>query len=147
MTKATYDTDFYAWTQAQAAAIRAGAWGDVDRAHLAEEIEDVGKSERRALVSHLRVLLTHLLKWEYQPERRSDGWVDSMANAVVEARTILDDSPSLRPELRTFVDRAYEQARFLAARQTHQDLQRFPAVCPWSPDALLNPETVPDKDV
>jgi hypothetical protein len=60
-----YDTDFYAWTQAQATALRAGAWDDVDRAHLAEEIEDVGKSERRALAGHLRVLLTHFLKWEF----------------------------------------------------------------------------------
>ena len=59
MTSPDYDTDFYAWTQAQAAAIRAGTWDAVDRAHLAEEVEDVGKSERRALVSHLRVLLTH----------------------------------------------------------------------------------------
>ena len=145
MTTPDYDTDFYAWTQAQAAAIRAGAWGDVDRAHLAEEVEDVGWSERRALVSHLRVLLTHLLKWEYQPERRSDSWVDSMANAQIEAQTILDDSPSLRPELPASVTRAYEQARFLAARQTRLDLVRFPELCPWSPDHLLYPDIVPEK--
>ena len=72
MTTPDYDTDFYAWTQAQAEAIRAGTWDAVDRAHLAEEVEDVGKSERRALVSHLRVLLTHLLKWEL-PARAALG--------------------------------------------------------------------------
>ena len=140
-----YDTDFYAWTQAQAAAIRAGAWGDIDRAHLAEEIEDVGKSERRALVSHLRVLLTHLLKWDHQPMRRSESWLDSMANAQIEAQTILDQSPSLRPELPAFVARAYEQALRLAARQTHLEVTQFPPACPWSPEYLLHPDSVPEK--
>ena len=145
MTTPDYDTDFYAWTQAQAEAIRAGAWGAVDRAHLAEEVEDVGKSERRALVSHLRVLLTHLLKWEVQPERRSDGWVDSMLHAQIEAQTILDDSPSLSPELPALVTRAYTQARRVATRETRLDLVRFPEACAWSPDDLLHPEIVPEK--
>ena len=145
MTSPDYDTDFYAWTQAQAAAIRAGTWDAVDRAHLAEEVEDVGKSERRALVSHLRVLLTHLLKWQVQPERRSDGWVDSMLHAQIEAQTILEDSPSLSPELPTFVARAYTQARRVAARETRLDLVRFPDTCAWTPEDLLDPETVPEK--
>jgi Domain of unknown function DUF29 len=140
-----YDTDFYAWTQAQAAAIRAGAWDAVDRVHLAEEVEDVGKSERRALTSHLRVLLTHLLKWEYQPERRSDSWTDSMLHAQIEVQTILEESPSLRPELPAFIARAYAQARFVAAKETTQDLVRFPDTCPWRPDHLLYPEIVPVK--
>jgi hypothetical protein len=140
-----YDTDFYAWTQQQAAAIRTGAWDDVDRNHLAEEVEDVGKSERRALVGHLRVLLTHLLKWQVQPERRSDSWVDSMLHAQIEAQTILDDSPSLHPELSAFVARAYAQARRLAARETRLDLVRLPDTCAWPPDDLLDPETVPEK--
>jgi Domain of unknown function DUF29 len=140
-----YDADFYAWTQAQAAAIRAGAWGHIDRAHLAEEIEDVGKSERRALVSHLRVLLTHLLKWEHQPERRSDSWLHSMGNAQIEVQTILNESPSLSPELERFIPYAYQQARYLAARETGLPLGSFPHDCPWSPEQLLNPANLPDK--
>jgi len=73
-----YDDDFYAWTQTQAAALRAQQGEALDWRHLAEEIEDVGKSERRAVSSHLRVLLTHLLKWQVQPERRSDSWLHSV---------------------------------------------------------------------
>jgi len=142
-----YDTDLYAWTQAQAAAIRAGAWGDIDREHLAEEVEDAGRSERRALVTHLRVLLIHLLKWEYQPARRSDGWVDSMGNAQIDAQTILDESPSLRPELPAFIARAYEQARVLAARETRLPRMQFPDTCPWSPYDLLHPNTIPEKPI
>jgi Domain of unknown function DUF29 len=145
MTTPDYDTDFYAWTQAQAAAIRAGAWGAVDRAHLAEEVEDVGKSERRALVGHLRVLLTHLLKWEYQPDRRSDSWVHSMLHAQIEVQTIVDDSPSLRPELPALVARAYEQARRVAAKEMQHDLGWLRDACPWSPDQLLDPGIVSEK--
>jgi Domain of unknown function DUF29 len=145
MTKAAYDTDFYAWTQAQAAAIRAGAWGDVDRDHLAEEIEDVGKSERRALVSHLRVLLTHLLKWEYQPQRRSESWVHSMGNAQVEAQAILEDNTSFYPELPGFVARAYAQACHLAARETRLSPRVFPVGCPWTPEGLLSAKFLDDK--
>jgi hypothetical protein len=140
-----YDTDFYAWTQAQAAAIRAGAWDAIDRAHLAEEIEDMGASQRHAVVSHLQILLAHLLKWEYQPGRRSDSWLHSMGNAQVEVQTILDESPSLQRELPAFVARAHEQARVLAARETGLPLSGFPVDCLWSLEQLLNPANLPDK--
>ena len=139
------DTDFYAWTQAQAAAIRAGAWGDVDRAHLAEEIEDVGKSERRAVISHLRVLLTHLLKWDYQPARRSDSWIHSMINAQVELETLLHASPSLAPDLPAFVAQAYAQARRVASLETALPSAMFPDPCPWGTDVLLRPEWLVEK--
>jgi uncharacterized protein DUF29 len=145
MTTPDYETDFYAWTQAQAAAIRAGAWDDVDRDHLAEEIEDVGKSERQALMSHLRVLLTNLLKWEHQPEQHSDSWIHSIGNAQIEMQTILDEIPSLCPELPAFVARAYQQARWLAAQEMLVDRVRVPDTCRWSPDHLLSPDIVPEK--
>jgi hypothetical protein len=140
-----YDTDFYAWTQAQAQAIRAGAWADIDREHLAEEIEDVGKSERRAVVSHLRVLLTHLLKWEYQPERRSDSWLHSMGNAQIEVQTILHENHSLHRELPDFVALAYRQACRLAAGETGLSPAAFPSGCPWSVGELLDPTILPYK--
>jgi hypothetical protein len=139
-----YDTDFYAWTQAQAQAIRAGAWEAVDRDHLAEEIEDMGASQRHAVVSHLRILLVHLLKWEFQPERQSESWLHSIANAQIEIETYLEESPSLRPQLPAFVARAYPQARRLALRETGMAPRVFPADCPWAPDQLLNPD-VPEK--
>jgi Domain of unknown function DUF29 len=145
MTTPDYDTDFYAWTQAQAAAIRAGAWDAVDRAHLAEEIEDLGKSERHAVTSHLRVLLIHLLKWEYQPPRRSESWLHSMGNAQVELETYLDENRSLRRELPQFIARAYGQAKRLAARATGLPPVAFPVACPWSPKQLLDPEFLPQK--
>jgi uncharacterized protein DUF29 len=145
MTTPDYETDFYAWTQAQAAALRAQQGEALDWAHLAEEIEDMGISQRHAVHSHLRVLLLHLLKWQHQPERRSESWLHSMANAQIELETYLDENRSLRAELPALVARAYPQARRLAARETHLEVRQFPADCPWSPDDLLHPDIVPEK--
>ncbi len=101
-TKATlYEQDFYAWTQEQAALLREGALHDLDVTHLAEEMESLGKSDRRALGSHLRNLVLHLLKWHGQPTGRDTGhsWRSSIRNARAEIAVLLEDSPSLRREV------------------------------------------------
>jgi hypothetical protein len=139
-----YDTDFYAWTQRQAAVIRAGAWAKVDREHLAEEIEDMGKSERRAVVSHLRVILTHRLKWDYQSERRSHSWLSSILHAQAEIELHLHDSPSLYHELPSFIARAYGYARRVAARETGLPIGTFPPSCPWSSEHVLGEDFIPN---
>jgi hypothetical protein len=72
MTTTLYDRDFDAWAQQQAEALRAKAWNQLDIAHLAEEIEELRKSERKAVRSQLRIILSHLLKWVYQPEGRGE---------------------------------------------------------------------------
>jgi hypothetical protein len=81
MTDASYDTDFYQWTQAQAAHLRAKQWPALDVDHLAEEIESLGASDRRALLSHLMLLSQHLPKWRYQPQRRGENWRQSIDHA------------------------------------------------------------------
>lgn len=65
-----YEKDFYAWTQKQAALLRAGKLSEIDIAHIAEEIDSRGRSEKRELISRLTILLLHLLKWDHQPDRR-----------------------------------------------------------------------------
>ena len=89
-----YDQDFYAWTQEQAALLREGALGELDLTNLAEEIESLGKSDRRALGSHLRNLVLHLIKWHYQPSGRLTGqsWQSSIRNARAEIAVLLEDS-------------------------------------------------------
>lgn len=74
MTTPDYDTDFYAWTQAQVDALRAKDWAALDLPHVIEEIADLGNEQRHAVESHLRILLAHLLKWRYQPQRRRRSW-------------------------------------------------------------------------
>ena len=91
----TYDTDFYRWTQTQAAALRAKDFAALDLGNLAEEIESLGRSDRRAVVSHLERLLLHLLKWREQPQGRGPSWRSTIRHARREIGKLLAESPSL----------------------------------------------------
>jgi Domain of unknown function DUF29 len=139
MTEITFNTDFYAWTQAQAEALRAKDWNALDLEHLAEEIESLGASDRRAIRSHLRLLLMHRLKWTYQPDKRSESWKSSMYTARIFIEETVQDSPSLRGFLPEALAWAYVRARQDAADETGLPLTTFPETCPWSLDQLQEP--------
>ena len=141
---ASYERDLYTWTQAQAQALREKEWAALDVAHLAEEIESLGNEQAHAVESHLANLLLHLLKWHYQPRRRSRSWRTSLHNARVEIRRRLRRSPSLQPELPTLVELAYADARKLAMHETGLSLATFPECCPWSPDQLQDEDFLPE---
>jgi hypothetical protein len=113
-----YDTDFYQWTQAQAAHLRAKEWPALDIDHLAEEIESLGARDRRALRSYLMRLSQHLLKWRYQPQRRGESWQQSIDNARLQIELIVEDSQSLRDFLPEAFAWAYPRARREAAKET-----------------------------
>lgn len=127
-----YDRDFYAWANEQAALLRAGKLDSADIEHIAEEIESMGKTEKRELVSRLRVLLQHLLKWEHQPARRGNSWRLSIANSRDETETHLRDNPSLKSKLGESIADAYRLARRDAAAETGIDEAVFAVQCPWS---------------
>jgi hypothetical protein len=135
-----YDTDTAAWASLNAELLRQRRFAEVDVQHLIEELEDMGKSERRALESHLSVLLMHLLKWAHQPSMRSNSWRLSIENACESIRDGLDDSPSLRPVLQdpAFQGRAYSKARRSAAIETGLDVALFPLECPFDVQRLLS---------
>src|SRR5919197_4671986 len=96
-----YDQDFYAWTQEQAALLRKGAVDDLDLRNLAEEVHDLGVSQYNAVSSDLYQVLLHLLKWQYQPDRRVDShsWRDS----IVEHRDRIERLCTRSPSLRTYL--------------------------------------------
>jgi Domain of unknown function DUF29 len=144
MTDKSYETDLYAWTQLQAAALRAKKWDILDLANLAEEIESLGHEQAHAVESHLTILLMHLLKWRDQPARRSRSWRLSIRNARIEIRKRLRRSPSLRPELPTIIIDAYADARKLAMDNTGLPLATFPEVCPWSLEQLQDEDFLPE---
>lgn len=144
MTKTDYNRDFYAWTLTQARALRAKDWAVLDIDHLAEEIEDLGKSERHAVRSYLRVLLIHLLKWAYQPQRRGGSWQSTIFRARQDLADRLEESPSLRPELSQFADRAYARARREAAYQTRMPEATFRETCPWTLAQLQDLNFLPE---
>jgi Domain of unknown function DUF29 len=138
MTESLYDTDFYQWTQTQAAALRAKDVAALDLEHLAEEIESLGKRDRRAVESYLEVILLHLLKWAYQSERRGWSWEKSLLQARNRLAKLLRDNPSLANQVPGFLDVAYPHARRLAALETSLPLTTFPATCPWASEQVLD---------
>jgi hypothetical protein len=130
--RSLHDSDFYAWSLEQAALLRAGRVGEADLAAIAEEIESMGKTEKRELVSRLTVLLLHLLKWRHQPSHRGKSWRLTIANARDDITDHLEDNPSLKAMLDSAMEQAYRTARRKAAIETEFDEDDFPARCQWS---------------
>jgi hypothetical protein len=140
-----YAEDFYLWTQQQAALLRTGKWQELDYENLAEEIESVGRSEKRELGHRLEVLLMHLLKWQYQPEGRREGhsWEDTIWEQRRQLVALLQDSPSLRHEVAPRLAQHYPAARRKAHRDTRLPDATFPVMCPWSVEQVLDEEFWP----
>src|SRR5262249_37819854 len=133
-----YDEDFYVWTMTTAALLRQRRFAEIDVAHLAEELEDMGKRERRALESHIRNVTLHLLKWSYQPEKRSGSWRQSIRNGRIEIRKLLRDSPSLTSQVSQILDDEYSAARADAVDETGLAENTFPVQCPLTAEQVLN---------
>ncbi|ELO0595355.1 TPA: DUF29 domain-containing protein [Salmonella enterica subsp. enterica serovar Muenchen] len=127
-----YDTDFYGWTQEQADLIRAGRTEDLDLKHLLEEIEAMGRSERRELESRLHVLFMHLLKWQYQSERQGRSWQLTIEEQRFRALKVLSENPSLKSKLSDIIADAYRIAVINAERETNIRRSVFPETCPWT---------------
>jgi hypothetical protein len=138
-----YDRDFYEWTLCNAELLRSGKASEADLAHIAEEIEDMGKRERRELVSRLGVLIGHLLKWQAQPDRRSRSWEATIRLQREEISDLLAEMPSLRPDLETNLLKAYRHGVIAASTETHLPVEHFPSTSPFSLDVLLDPNFLP----
>jgi hypothetical protein len=139
-----YQTDFNLWVEQTTQLLREQRWQDIDLENLIEEIQDLGKSERRAITSQLTRLLLHLLKWQYQPQRRSDSWLDSITDARTQIELAIKDSPSLKNYPLEQLDQSYEKARSQAAKQTGLIITVFPEVFPYSLAEVLDETWLPD---
>lgn len=140
---ALYELDYVDWLLKNAALLRAGRLDALDAENVAEELEDMARSDVRALGSHLAVVMLHLLKWQYQPAARSSSWRGSIYNGRLSVSDLLEDSPSLRRRLPELVSRKYPRARYNAANETGLPEATFPAVCPYSIEALLDADHWP----
>jgi hypothetical protein len=141
---ANYETDFYAWALDQAARIRALAVPGLDVENVAEEIESLGRRDKRELYNRSRVLLLHLLKWRFQPERRGVSWLSTIKEQRLQLDGVLGESPSLRRTLPEVVAKSYQQAAAQAALETTLPTTIFPASCPWTPEQIIDEDWMPD---
>ena len=138
-----YEADFYAWTQRQAALLRAGDLTHVDLVNILEEIETLGRKEVSELRSRLRILSAHLLEQMYQPARSTRSWATTILDQRIEIADHIGDSPSLKPKLADIFDKAYRDGRKLAASETGLPLGTFPVEPPFSSDEALSQSWLP----
>jgi hypothetical protein len=137
----SYDQDFFQWTQETACAIEEGRFNEIDRAALADEVESLGKRDRREVGSSLTAILPHMLKTKYQPEMRSASWGSTLQTQRRELADVLDDSPSLRSQVAGLLPKAYRNARADAAVETERRVCTFPETCEWTVDEVLEGDT------
>jgi hypothetical protein len=140
----TYQSDFYSWTQQQASLLKARQFNELDFDNLIEEIETMGRSEKHALESRLAVLLQHLLKWKYQPERRGRSWQLTLKEQRIKLAKLLKTNPGLKSELDEILTDAYQLAVVKAAKETRFDETVFPTECPWQLIQITHTDFYPD---
>ncbi len=129
--KNLYEQDFYLWTQTISHHLKENNFNEIDTPNLIEEIKCMGRSEKRGLKNRLIVLLMHLLKWQYQPEKRSESWRSNISEQRICLETLLEDSPSLQPLLAEVFEDCYQKARLKASDETGIKLNFFPKESPF----------------
>lgn len=141
----SYESDVVAWANEQAQFIRSGRFELLDLDHIAEEIEDVGKSEQRELASRMTVLIAHLLKWQFQPERQGRSWQMTIRNQRRAIQLHLKQMPSLKTKLNEaeWLEVVWGDAIDQAVKET--GLDSFPENCPWSIEDILTSDWMPNN--
>jgi hypothetical protein len=140
-----YDRDFYEWTVVQAQALRDMHPTELDWENLAEEIESLGRSSRSEVRSRMTVLLQHLLKWEHQPDGRSNSWAASILEQRQRIADVIEESPTLGSYPESVVEKEYRIARLRAAGDTDLPIERFPTECPYSIGDILREDFFPGR--
>jgi len=140
-----YKKDFYAWTQEQVSKLTTQQWDQLDTLNLIEEIETLGRKERQELRNRLGILLGHLLKWQFQSEKRSNSCLGTIREQRIQIKLLLSDSPSLKFYLEEVFLTAYELGLAFAIRETELGEQVFPEICVYTAQQALNPEFLPES--
>lgn len=139
-----HDEDVYGWAIHTAKLLRNKQMAEVDFQSIIEEIEALGRSEKYELINRLALVLSHLLKWQYQPTLRSHSWIYTIEEQRKQSKIHLKDNPSLKSKLESILDDAYSIAVLKAARETslHKDI--FPSLCPYSFEQIMDNEFYPN---
>ncbi len=142
--KSLYDRDFYAWTQEQGEFLRSKNWAKVDLENVIEEIESLGRQERRELVNRLGVLIEHLLKWQLQSDRRSNSWLATIREQRIQINLLVQENPSLKSYLEQALATAYDLGVILAVKETGLPFSYFPDRSPYTFEQILAAMFLPD---
>lgn len=140
-----YETDFHAWTQEQANLLRSHQWNQLDLPNLIEEIESLGKQQRQELRNRLGILLAHLLKWEYQSQRRSRSWLATLRVQRRDILRLIADNPSLKSYIEEALLEAYATGGDLAMGETNLPRSIFPQDCPYGLTEILDDRFYPGQ--
>ena len=143
--KTQYETDFYEWLMCNAKLLRDRKIDEIDFENIAEEIESVGRSERWEVINRLAILIMHLLKWQYQAIRRGNSWQATISEQRSSIEFALQDSPSLRPKLPEFLERAYRTAIYKAIEETGMNESIFPKICPYTLEQIFDSNFYPGE--
>ena len=138
-----YEQDFWLWIQAMVEALKSGNLSQLDWVNLAEEMDSLGRSDRRELQSRLTVLLMHLLKWQFQPDMRSGSWRGTLAEQRIRILKLLKESPSLRSFFESSINECYDDAKVRASEETGLTMAIFPVVCSYTIEDILRIEFLP----
>ena len=143
MATTRYEKDVLAWSREQAELLRLGRWSELDIDHIADEIDDVGRSEQRELANRMAVLLAHLLKWQFQPDGQSASWKRTIAEQRRAIARRLGKTPSLKASLHDadWLDDIWSDAVVKAIAET--GLDDLPENCLWSVSAILDESFYP----
>ncbi len=142
--RSLYEKDFLAWTDLTASLIKNRQFERVDWENVIEEIAALGRSERDKLVSSLKVLIAHLLKWQFQIEKRSKSWKNTIFRERENIAEYLEDTPSLQQFLSSeWIAKAYKRGRRIAIQETELEEDLFPENCPYSTEQILDFEFLP----
>ena len=135
-----YEDDLYTWVQEQIALLRSGRLSEIDALNVAEELADVGKSEQDKLQSAFAVLTQHLLKWDFQPEKRSRSWELSVREQRRRIERVLEDNPGLKPLIPEAINDGYADGRDRALDETGLPDDSMPAICPYTFEKMMTRE-------
>lgn len=144
-TQTLYQADLDLWLQETANLLRNGDVEQLDYQNLADEIEDMAGSRKDALESNLIRVLQHLLKWKYQPQKRTNSWKASITEHSLRLNKAFKKSPSLKPYFEQVFAECYQDARLITAQETGLDISVFPEVCPFDRVDVLNPQYLPKE--
>lgn len=143
--KTLYDTDFYLWIETTVQQLEKKQFNELDLTNLIEEIADMGRQAKQSLKSNLRVLLMHLIKYKYQPEKRSRSWLLTISEHRQRIFDSLEDSPSLKNYYLEIFNKCYQNSRKNAAIETGLNLNLFPEICPFNLDEVLDENFLPES--